>query len=366
MHILILNWRDIRNPFAGGAEVLTHEVARRWVLSGHEVTQISQRYEGCAKHEIIDGVYVIRLGTWWSVHVLACIEYLRVLSHSVDIVIDEIHWFPFFSIFYVRKHIVFLVCEVANPLFFKLLPYPIALVALVAEKITLYFYRYIPVIAISKSTKDDLIREGFHPDRIGVIPLGIHKPGVVTKNNKEIVPTIAYVGRIHWLKGIEDAIEAFHFIHMKHKSWKFWIIGKGVPSYVAAMQERVCKYRMDKVTVFYGYISEEDKYRLLGRAHILAVPSFYEGWGLNVSEAAFMGTPSVGYNNGALKDSIIDQVTGVLLQIKTPRRLAEEIEKLINDSEKYRHMQKNCIKYTKQMTWDATAVEAMKFISNNI
>ena len=37
MRILIFNWKDIRNPEAGGAEVFTHEVAKRWVASGDEV-----------------------------------------------------------------------------------------------------------------------------------------------------------------------------------------------------------------------------------------------------------------------------------------------------------------------------------------
>ena len=31
LRILILNWRDVANPQAGGAELFTHEVARRWV-----------------------------------------------------------------------------------------------------------------------------------------------------------------------------------------------------------------------------------------------------------------------------------------------------------------------------------------------
>jgi len=38
MRILVLNWRDVRSPRAGGAEVVTHEVAKRLVAAGHEVT----------------------------------------------------------------------------------------------------------------------------------------------------------------------------------------------------------------------------------------------------------------------------------------------------------------------------------------
>jgi hypothetical protein len=38
LKILIFNWRCWLNPEAGGAEVFTREVARRWVRAGHEVT----------------------------------------------------------------------------------------------------------------------------------------------------------------------------------------------------------------------------------------------------------------------------------------------------------------------------------------
>lgn len=38
MRILWLNWKDIRHPEAGGAEVYTHEIAKRLVEKGYEVT----------------------------------------------------------------------------------------------------------------------------------------------------------------------------------------------------------------------------------------------------------------------------------------------------------------------------------------
>ena len=49
MNILIYNRRDIRNPAAGGAGVFTHEIARRWVERGNEVTQFSSAFEGCGR-----------------------------------------------------------------------------------------------------------------------------------------------------------------------------------------------------------------------------------------------------------------------------------------------------------------------------
>ncbi len=38
MDILWFNWRDIRNPEAGGAEVYTHEIAKRLAEKGYSIT----------------------------------------------------------------------------------------------------------------------------------------------------------------------------------------------------------------------------------------------------------------------------------------------------------------------------------------
>ena len=60
MNILIYNWRDIRNPAAGGAEVFTHEIARRWVERGHGVTMFTSAFAGCGREEVVDGVRIFK------------------------------------------------------------------------------------------------------------------------------------------------------------------------------------------------------------------------------------------------------------------------------------------------------------------
>ncbi len=54
MNILILNWRDIKNPSSGGAEILTHEIAKQWVAWGNSVIQFSSLFAGAKSEEIID------------------------------------------------------------------------------------------------------------------------------------------------------------------------------------------------------------------------------------------------------------------------------------------------------------------------
>ena len=76
-----------------------------------------------------------------------------------------------------------------------------------------------------------------------------------------------------------------------------------------------------KDVVFYGHIKDEVKYDLLRKAHLLLVPSVREGWGLVVTEANAMGTPVIAYDSPGLRDSVVDQKTGILVKDKSPQNL---------------------------------------------
>jgi hypothetical protein len=47
LKILWFNWRCWVSPDMGGAQVFTHEVAKRWVEAGHEVTLFSSEFPNC-------------------------------------------------------------------------------------------------------------------------------------------------------------------------------------------------------------------------------------------------------------------------------------------------------------------------------
>ena len=49
LNILVLNWQDITNPLAGGAEVHLHEVFERIAARGHRVTLFCHHFPGAAR-----------------------------------------------------------------------------------------------------------------------------------------------------------------------------------------------------------------------------------------------------------------------------------------------------------------------------
>jgi len=62
MRVLIFNWRDIKNPRAGGAEVYTYEVAKRLVQLGHRVVWFSSAFPAAPNEEELEGIQIIRVG----------------------------------------------------------------------------------------------------------------------------------------------------------------------------------------------------------------------------------------------------------------------------------------------------------------
>ncbi len=362
MRILVFNWRDIKNPQAGGAELLTHELAKRWKKHGHTVTLFTSGFSGAKADDAIDGVTVIRRGRWWSVHGLAFFYYLLHFRSLVDVVVDEVHWYPFFSVLYARHKTVLLACEVANRLFFQLLPYPLALLGRWLEKIYLFIYRSTPVMAISPSTKRDLVAEGIDAGQITILPMGVTVPKTASRLKKSMHPTILFLGRLHPLKGARDAIDAFALIRKKLPSAKLWIVGEGQSRYKKQLDTQIHSLALASSVTFFGHVSERRKFELLAAGHLLLVPSVHEGWGLVVAEAAHVGTPAVGYRTAGIADVIVDGKTGVLVPPGNIEELALETLKLWEDRARYKRYQTAGKKRALSMNWGNTALVALSVL----
>jgi len=361
MNILILNWRDIKNPTGGGAEQLTHEMAKRWVQNGHAVTQITSLFPQGKRKETIDGVKFIRMGKWWTVHVLTGFYYRRYLSKKTDIIIDEVHWFPFFSKVYANKKTIALTCEVANKLLFTIFPYPIAGIFRIIEKFYIKLYKGVPTMVISESTKSDLIAQGHNKRNIIVLPMGFTKPTNLKQYKKEKTPTIIYLARLNKQKGIFDAVESVKIIKQQIQDVRLWVLGMGDKTVLDDLKNQIDQKDIQNNVTFFGFVSEDDKYRLLAKSHILIVPSVQEGWGLTVPEAGLVKTPTVAYNVLGLRDIIEDGISGKLVATH-PKALAKGVIDLLQNKKQYQLLQMGAMKRAHSFDWDKTGEVSLSFI----
>lgn len=294
MRILLCNWKDIRHPAAGGAEVYTHEITRRWADAGHDITIFTAAAPGLPGSELIDGVRIVRRSGRFGVYRAARDFHAR--DDRWDLVIDEINTRPFGCAAWVRATpVVALAHQVCREIWFEEMPLPVAIAGrFVLEPWWLRRYRQTPVLTVSQSSRTSLASYGLR--RVEVVPEGIHRRSRPALAREES-PTLIFVGRLTPNKRPYDALAAFTLLRRQIPGLRLWFVGDG------PLRERLASEAPPGVTVF-GRVETGLRDELLARAHALVVTSVREGWGLVVDEAAAMGTPAVGYDVPGLRDSV--------------------------------------------------------------
>jgi glycosyltransferase involved in cell wall biosynthesis len=359
LRILILNWRDIRHPAAGGAERVTFEMARRWREWGHEVIWFAASYPGAAKRETIDGIDVWREGSQATVHWQAFRHYRRFFRGRFDVIVDEVNTIPFFTPLYARAPVVLLLHQLARKVWFYEAPWLLAALGYVAEPLYLQPYRRVPVLTVSESTKRDSERLGLRAP-VTILPLGIDLPRsdrLPDLDQKERRWTVIYVGRVVPSKRVPHLIEALRRLRDKHgQQAQLWIVGAVSDDYQATLHAQVIREGLAGDVVFWGQVPLETKRDLLQRAHVLAMTSVREGWGLTVGEAAGVGTPSVVYDVPGLRDSTIHEQTGMICPDNSPEALARAMARMKADPKLYGRLRESAWGRTAPMYWERTAV----------
>lgn len=362
MDILLLNWRDPWHPAAGGAEIVTHEHAKRWVQAGHKVTWVTGGYyEQKKRDEMIDGVRFLRFGGSLTIHLIVPL-YLLVKGNTYDVIVDEVHGIPFFSPLFVKKPVIAFIHEVADEIWDYMYRWPISYFGKVLEHWTLRLYRNCQIWTDAPSMIDELVKEGIPRTRCTAIPCPISttsKNGEGKKWAKETHPTFIFVSRVVRMKGIEEVIKAFSFIVKERDDAALWIVGGGEDAYITQLKQMISEYGVGKQVTFFGRVSEEKKMELMARAHILLHASVREGWGLVVLEAASVGTPSVVYHVPGLCDVVKDRKTGIVISDNSPQEMAKEALMLEQHPDEYRIYQKNGKAWVDSLRWDDAAKQSL-------
>jgi len=175
---------------------------------------------------------------------------------------------------------------------------------------------------------------------------------------KSETPLLVYVGRIKKYKQIELVIDTITELKEKYPNIKLHIGGTGDHS------EELKKYVIDKgvsaFVKFLGFLSEEDKAELLGRAWVFITMAMKEGWGITVIEANAMSTPVVGSNVPGLRDSIQHGKTGYLVNIGNEAELIDRISELLDNKETLKEFSSNAKSWSLKFSWQESAEHFIK------
>jgi glycosyltransferase involved in cell wall biosynthesis len=316
MRILIFNWKDLAHPLAGGAEVFTEGVAQALVLRGHEVTLLAASVEGRPAREVVGGLEVVRRGGRFGVYREARRFWKAQPSGRFDIVIDEINTRPFLTPRWVRgTPVVALIHQLAREIWSFETPFPVSVAGrYVLEPWWLRSYRRVPALTVSESSARSL--EEYHGwTDVTVVPEG-WTPHEAPSVPKEEAPTVVFLGRLVGMKRPEHALEGFDALRRSFADARMWVIGDG------PLLDPLRRDAAPSVT-FLGRVEANEIGQRLARAHVLVSTSVREGWGLNVSEAAAYGTPSIAYDVPGLVDSVA--ASGGALVEQSPTALGDAL-----------------------------------------
>lgn len=355
MKILWFTWKDKKHPLAGGAEIVNEEIAKRLVKNGHQVVFITSGFKNVESEEIVDGYKVVRLGNRWTIYWKAFRYYKNYLHGWADLVIDEVNTIPFFAKFYVKEKNIILVYQLCREIWFYQMFFPLNILGYFLELIFLYVLKDRYVITESESTKIDLQRYGFQKDKIFVFPIGLENSPISNDdfNNqiKEIVPTLFFLGSIRPMKRPDHVLKAFEIAKKDIPELRLWIAGSGQGRFAENFFKRIYSSKFKDDILYFGQVSIERKLLLLQKAHLIAVTSLKEGWGLIVTEANSQGTPAIVYNVDGLRDSCKNYVTGLITKKNSPVYLAKNIIKLIKDKRLYQQLHINAWEDSQNYTY---------------
>jgi glycosyltransferase involved in cell wall biosynthesis len=355
MKILLINWQDIKNPSGGGAEVYLHQIFKRLAAQGHEITLLCSQFSDAPKEEVIDGIRIVRRGNRNLFNYTVPIEYARRFRREhYDIVIDDMNKIPFYTPLYVREPLLGMVMHLFGKSIYKEASVLAASYVYCAEQLALSVYRNTPLVAISESTRAELLSHGCREENIFLVPCAVNHaayrqlPGVP---RTELM--IGYVGRIKKYKSVDHLLRAFAIVLKVLLEAKLVIIGEGDGR--PAFEQLSHELQIHHATTFTGFLPLEEKVKLLNQMQVVVNTSAKEGWGLTVTEANACGVPAVASDVPGLRDAVKDHETGLLYEYGNIEQLAEKILLLLRDEHLRSRLMKGALEYAQSLTWDKSA-----------
>ena len=356
MNVLLVNWQDRENPYAGGAELHLFEIFKRLAAGGHRIRLVCSGWRGAAQTTTIDGIE-IRRTSGRNGFALAGRGAVRraIAEERPDILVEDINKLPLFLPSLSSLPFCAIVPHLFGATAYQEASWPAATVVWLGERPLARAYRRAGVHAISESTRDDLVARGVRAERIRVIHPGVDSdhftPGA--PGARASSPAFLYVGRLKRYKGVDVAIRALAVARRTRTDLRLEIAGSG--DYAPALQSLADRLGVSSAVTFHGFVSEAEKIRLLHQAWANVFPSPKEGWGITVVEAGACGTPSLASDSPGLRDSVRHGETGYLVRHGDEQGLADRMLELAAEPSLVEQLGMAARRFAEAHTWERSA-----------
>ena len=331
LRVVILNWRDTTHPEGGGSERYIERIAADLVADGCDVEILCSRHPGVPRRVVRDGIRFRHAGGRLGVYARALLGLVRrrLTGRRPDVVVDVHNGIPFFARLVAGAPVVVLVHHVHREQWSVVFNRALATAGWWLEsQLSPRLHRGCQYIAVSRVTRDELVRLGVDPGAIAVVHNGT-RPIPAGRPARDPEPSLVVLGRLVPHKRVEHALEVLRVLRADWPDLRLRVIGEGWwrPELEAAAQRLGVA---DRAT-FTGFVDEGGKEQLLARSWLMLAPSVKEGWGLMVVEAGAHGVPTIAYAGaGGLAESIRDGATGLL--VDTLDEMVDATRRLLTDT----------------------------------
>jgi glycosyltransferase involved in cell wall biosynthesis len=177
---------------------------------------------------------------------------------------------------------------------------------------------------------------------------------------------ILFLGNVIFRKGLHTLLSA---VSIQSSAFRVDVIGSLTSElhYVKQIQEYIAHNDLSSSTFLHGSLDKEPLIDKLSQAHVLVVPSSYEGFGIVYLEGMCFGLPAVGTTAGAANEIISNGVDGFLIEPENASELARKLKILSEDREALIQMGLAARKrYLRQPKWEETAGRIREFLLKRI
>lgn len=207
------------------------------------------------------------------------------------------------------------------------------------------------IIVPTNTVKENLVKY-YHVEssRITVIPYGVN-PQIAYHHKYPPIDEqyILFVGKLEKRKNIVRLLKAFEILKEKDKiPHKLVLVGAPGFGY-DEIQKEINGHPYKNDIVVTGYISHEEKESFFKYAQVMAFPSLYEGFGMQVLEAQLRQVPLVTSNAANIREVAGDGA--LFVNPESVEDLTDALRTVITDSDLRRDLVEKGLKNVQKYSW---------------
>lgn len=224
---------------------------------------------------------------------------------------------------------------------------------------------------VSKTMADHALLQGANPEKLQTISMGVDTRTLFTPGQAifRVDNEILFVGRLVEKKGISYLLDAMPEILRQYPDVRLRLVGSGPLEEVLRQQSD--RLGIAHAVIFQGAVRNAEIPDMYRRATIFVAPSVIttqgdqEGLGLVLVEALACGCPVITTDLPAIRDVVIDGVTGLICHSKDSAEIARKAIVLLNDPAFRQTLARAGRQYVlEHFDWDIVADRYMRLIDD--